>query len=206
MYIYTYIYIPQYFLMALLDKHHLSCNKRTLQMKTDHLLKITSWRREMCWTHWTHCLIMQAATGLKCPIRQVCIRLLEECPRTFTLTLLHLIVGGIWKGWSGEQKPFGAFWCVPSNQDLPGLCKLHPLSTTSVEAMGLQSNHRRTTGFRTSPACSGRTASWLHRVDACLDWLTVEGSSCLYRQGDEMSGFFMVLRPGTERLGWVITD
>lgn len=63
--------------------------------------------------------------------REVCIRLLEECPRTFTLTLLHLIVG--------------------------------------------------------------RTASWLHRVDACLDWLTVEGSSCLYRQGDEMSGFFMVL-------------
>ncbi|CAK9099561.1 unnamed protein product [Durusdinium trenchii] len=63
--------------------------------------------------------------------REVCTRLLEDCPRDFTLTLLHLIVG--------------------------------------------------------------RTATWLHRVDACLDWLTVEGSSCLYRQGDEMSGFFMVL-------------
>eukprot|EP00434_Breviolum_minutum_P041034 symbB.v1.2.036495.t2/scaffold5169.1/size30165/1 len=42
-------------------------------------------------------------------------------------------------------------------------------------------------------ALSRRTASWLHRVDACLDFLTVEGSSCLYRQGDQMSGFFMVL-------------
>lgn len=39
----------------------------------------------------------------------------------------------------------------------------------------------------------GRTASWLHRVDACLDWLTVEGGSCLYRQGEELSGFFTVL-------------
>lgn len=46
------------------------------------------------------------------------------------------------------------------------------------------------------PARSGRTASWLHRVDACLDFLTVEGSSCLYRQGDQMSGFFMVLQLG----------
>ncbi|CAJ1353596.1 unnamed protein product, partial [Effrenium voratum] len=63
--------------------------------------------------------------------REVCMRLLEQCPRAFTLTLLHLIVG--------------------------------------------------------------RTASWLHRVDACLDWLSVEGGSCLFRAGDEMCGFFMVL-------------
>ena len=63
--------------------------------------------------------------------REACQRLLARCPRSFTLTLLHLIVG--------------------------------------------------------------RTATWLHRVDACLEWLAVEGSRCLYRQGDPMCGFFIVL-------------
>eukprot|EP00439_Symbiodinium_sp_Y106_P039692 s2058_g4.t2 len=63
--------------------------------------------------------------------REACQRLLARFPRSFTLTLLHLIVG--------------------------------------------------------------RTATWLHRVDACLEWLAVEGSRCLYRQGDPMCGFFIVL-------------
>eukprot|EP00930_Biecheleria_cincta_P043006 TRINITY_DN29584_c0_g1_i1.p1 TRINITY_DN29584_c0_g1~~TRINITY_DN29584_c0_g1_i1.p1 ORF type:complete len:737 (-),score=94.64 TRINITY_DN29584_c0_g1_i1:1191-3134(-) len=40
---------------------------------------------------------------------------------------------------------------------------------------------------------SAFTASWLHRVDACLDWLPVEGGRCLYRKGDAMLGFFVVL-------------
>lgn len=40
---------------------------------------------------------------------------------------------------------------------------------------------------------AARTAIWLHRVDACLDWLAVEGGRCLYRKGDPMLGFFVVL-------------
>jgi len=40
---------------------------------------------------------------------------------------------------------------------------------------------------------AARTASWLHRVDAALDWLPVEGGQCLYREGDPNAGFFVVL-------------
>ena len=39
------------------------------------------------------CLIKCFVLGMGNIYCQVCIRLLEECPRTFTLTLLHLIVG-----------------------------------------------------------------------------------------------------------------
>ena len=40
---------------------------------------------------------------------------------------------------------------------------------------------------------ASNTASWLHRVDAALDWLPVEGGESLYRKGDTMVGFFVVL-------------
>eukprot|EP00929_Paragymnodinium_shiwhaense_P108237 TRINITY_DN74564_c0_g1_i1.p1 TRINITY_DN74564_c0_g1~~TRINITY_DN74564_c0_g1_i1.p1 ORF type:complete len:1373 (+),score=275.83 TRINITY_DN74564_c0_g1_i1:161-4279(+) len=40
---------------------------------------------------------------------------------------------------------------------------------------------------------SARCATWLHRVDAALDWLPVEGGRCLFRKGDRMVGFFVVL-------------
>ena len=63
------------------------------------------------------------------------------------------------------------------------------------EAWGWKSVFRVTgTDKRRRLILQGRTASWLHRVDACLDWLSVEGGSCLFRAGDEMCGFFMVLR------------
>lgn len=40
---------------------------------------------------------------------------------------------------------------------------------------------------------AARCAPWLHRVDAALDWLHVEGGRCLFREGDPMLGFFVVL-------------
>lgn len=38
-----------------------------------------------------------------------------------------------------------------------------------------------------------QSASWLHRVDAALDWIHLEGGRCLYRRGDPMRGFYVVL-------------
>eukprot|EP00928_Gymnodinium_smaydae_P039906 TRINITY_DN27160_c0_g5_i1.p1 TRINITY_DN27160_c0_g5~~TRINITY_DN27160_c0_g5_i1.p1 ORF type:complete len:1313 (-),score=181.21 TRINITY_DN27160_c0_g5_i1:67-4005(-) len=40
---------------------------------------------------------------------------------------------------------------------------------------------------------AARCATWLHRVDAALDWSAVEGGRSLYRKGDKMIGFFVVL-------------
>lgn len=89
-------------------------------------------------------------------------RLMEDCPRAFTLTLLHLIVG-------------------------PREKRKEQVSKTMRKSMNIPLKGPEMSETR------GRTASWLHRVDACLDWLTVEGGSCLYRQGEELSGFFTVL-------------
>eukprot|EP00928_Gymnodinium_smaydae_P005604 TRINITY_DN11903_c0_g1_i1.p1 TRINITY_DN11903_c0_g1~~TRINITY_DN11903_c0_g1_i1.p1 ORF type:complete len:1293 (-),score=172.05 TRINITY_DN11903_c0_g1_i1:373-4110(-) len=40
---------------------------------------------------------------------------------------------------------------------------------------------------------TGQLADWLHRVDAALSWIRIEGGRSLYRKGDSMKGFFVVL-------------
>jgi len=72
---------------------------------------------------------------------------------------------------------------------------------------------------------AAHTASWLHRIDAGLEWLHVEGGRSLYHKGDPMHGFFVVLcgrlltleevpamdprvrgRGGDQRPHWQVTD
>lgn len=45
-----------------------------------------------------------------------------------------------------------------------------------------------------------KTPMWLHRVDACLDWVHVKGGHTLFRQGDPSRGFFVVLSGRLVRL------
>ena len=141
--------------------------------------------------------LMQAATGLKVAhpagLRSAPGRMSQDFhPDASTPHRRRKLEGLKW-----GLAEIAAFRCLPSHLIFLGCakCTLYPLQVEKLWDFHqitdrLQSIHRA--------ARSGRTASWLHRVDACMDWLTVEGSSCLYRQGDEMSGFFMVLRPGKD--------
>eukprot|EP00931_Biecheleriopsis_adriatica_P100911 TRINITY_DN76148_c0_g1_i1.p1 TRINITY_DN76148_c0_g1~~TRINITY_DN76148_c0_g1_i1.p1 ORF type:complete len:789 (-),score=132.06 TRINITY_DN76148_c0_g1_i1:111-2384(-) len=40
---------------------------------------------------------------------------------------------------------------------------------------------------------TAKMAAWLHRVDASLDWIRLEAGRSLYRKGDTMRGFYVVL-------------
>ncbi|CAE8677362.1 unnamed protein product, partial [Polarella glacialis] len=70
-------------------------------------------------------------------------------------------------------------------------CRFAALPRDSV--VQLLDMQPRTCCLRILHIVTAKLAPWLHRVDAALDWIRIEGGRSLYHKGDPMRGFFVVL-------------
>lgn len=72
----------------------------------------------------------------------------------------------------------------------------------------------RVVSLRILQSMTDKMAGWIHRVDAALDWIRIEGGRSLYHKGDPQKGFFVVLsgrllvledEAGSDKARWRVT-